>query len=268
MSRGSTFRILAEDNTGSKHWSKDQIHAKYKEELKHEYWSDKDDAFIEEKIKQEGYSPFIPLREEPDEDAKKYNYLPKQVENPFPIWINTNTGNGAYEITANEFMSDFDQLCQHLNINGCGATTCREISRKEAKEMLQVVRYFLNGKYNRDFEEAVFEDNEFFSVFEEQWLSFRNRFRKNRNEKNSCSTSTQTIRIIVEDRRVDVEKDYEEDDKYDYDAEEEYLSLEKEDRAQAEYLRSILEAFLLTGKSWVKEEEQNIIYRLVYEYWF
>lgn len=265
MSRGTTFRILAEDNTGSHKHSKEEIHKRFKEEIKNEFYTSKDDAAIEEEIKKYGYAPFIQLRADPDEESKKHGYFCDQVEAPFPVWINTKTGNEAYEITSNDFMSNFNELYEHFNITGVGSSKCREITREEARQMLKVINYFLAKKYNLDIERAVFEDNEFFEVFKAQWFYFRNRFKNNRNKADD-SSSQQTIKIIIEDRRVDVERcDNEDECCSDHD---DVYSLEDEDRSQAEYLRSVLEAFLLTGEDWRKEEEQKVVYHLVYEFWF
>lgn len=269
MSQGTTFRIFAVNNDSAKIKSLKEIHDRYVEDQLHSgnYWftdEDRNDK-IEEAIHREGYVPFMRVYDKPTEEEKKYQSLGRQVEDPFPVWIETASGKEVYEIYAEDFLSDFNELYQHLGISGSGATECKEISRTQAKEMLDVVNYILKGNYNREIEEAVFEDNEFFHVFEEQYWIFERRFKKNRKQ----NQNQQTIKIVIKDERVDVER--EKNDEYsneDYDYEEEDLQSEKDMKAELNNLRSVLETFLNISYSWKDESELKVIYKLVYFKWF
>lgn len=269
MSQGTTFRIFAVSNDSVKIKSPTEIHDRYVEDQLHSgnYWSTDEDRNkkIEEAIQREGYVPFMRVYDKPTEEEKKYQSLGRQVEDPFPVWIETASGKEAYEVYSEDFLSDFDELYQHLGISGTGATECKEITRKQAKEMLAVVNYILKGSYNREIEEAVFEDNEFFHVFEEQYWTFERRFKKSK----KCDQNQQTIKIIIKDERVDVER--EDDGEYsnkDYGYEEEDLQSEKDMKTELNNLRSVLETFLNISYSWKDESELKVVYKLAYFKWF
>ena len=265
MSQGTTFRILAEDLTGKKLHSKEDVHSRYLNELKHSFYSEKTDADFEDDIEKNGMAPFIEVRNDETKDDKKFRVLPEQKEDPFPVWLNTETGNEAYEVLSEDFMSDFMELADYLHITGTGADECVEITKGDAKKLLRVVDYILAGKYSRDVEEVLFEDNEFFDVLNEQFFHFSMRF-KNKKKK---SASQQIIRIVIEDKRADVESEEKYVDDDDSDLEEERLESERSERQTAMNLRDVLIAFLMMGSRWsYREDKANVKYHLVYYRWF
>src|SRR5690606_20227528 len=83
-----------------------------------------------------------------------------------------------------------------------GCSDCCEVSLDDVHDMLSVLNYILRGKYDRDIEDDIFEDNEFFRVFEDQFFNFKMRFRRKRQ-----NTPQQTIRVIIKDDRSHVETD-------------------------------------------------------------
>ena len=252
------LRVFAVDNTGKRKYTKQQIEKLWNEELEHDPTvsvygkSDKDYTDTPREM-----PPFLVVRNPPDADSKKYNYLPEQKNDPFPVWIDTATGNEAYEIMDVNFLSDFDELYKHYHLEGCH--DCCEITLTEVHDMLAVLNYILRGKYDRDIEESVFDDNEFFRIFEEQFFNFKMRFRRKK-----PSIPQQTIRIIVKDERSHVETDegYDEE-KDDWELIEERRESERDERMQIERLRDVLNAFL-----YMKEpgyiEKPKVKYKLGY----
>ena len=230
------FRVFAVDNTGKHKHTKEEIEKLWEEEKEHD-----PTASVYDKDYTEQYHempPFLVVRNPPDADSKKYKYIPSQKEDPFPIWIDTATGNEAYEVMDVNFLSDFDELYKHYNLNGC--SDCCEVSLDDVHDMLSVLNYILRGKYDRDIEDDIFEDNEFFRVFEDQFFNFKMRFRRKKQ-----NTSQQTIRVIIKDDRSHVETDegYDENED-DWELIEERRESEKEERGQIERLKNVLNAFL------------------------
>lgn len=249
------FKIFAVDNTGKHKYAKEQVEAIWNEERKHELTYPA--ANVEGTAPISAMPPFLRVREEPDADSKKYNYLPEQKNDPFPIWIDTTTGNEAYEIMDVNFLSDFDKLYEHYNLQV--ASECCEVPANDIEDMLTVLNYILKGKYDEDIEETVFRSNEFFKVFEDQFFNFGMRFRNRKKE-----NKVQTLKIIVEDKRADVKRmDSEEDEEDDWDLQEERKASEKEERCQIERLKDVLTAFLyMREPDYVKNP--RIIYKLGY----
>lgn len=242
MGLETLFRVFAVDNTGKRKHSADEVHALYKEELKHDCGYQKNtDEKLEETIKKEGMEPFIPIRKKPTADDKKYGTLPEQKEDPFPVWLDTETGNEAYEILEENFLSDFNELYEFHNLTGSGAKSSCVISIEDAKDMVRVLEYIMKGKYDRDIEDIVFDGNMYLHVFEQQFFNFGMRFRNKKKDK-----TLQKIKIIIKDDRTDVEHEGEYDeDEDDYELEEERRESQKNERFQVERLHSILSAFLL-----------------------
>lgn len=235
------FRIFAVDNTGKRKKTKEWIHDTWKEELKHDcYGSSKPTADREEQIEKEGIPPFIEIRKDATADCVKYNYLPDQECDPFPLWVDTASGNIAYELMDENFLSDFDELYKHLNLDS-NSHKCCEITADSAKKMAAVLDYILKGKYDRDIEDAVFEDNEFFHLFEEQFFNFGMRFRNKKKK-----SPQQTIRIIIKDDRHDIQREdsYDEDED-DWELIEERRESEKNERYTIQRLRDVLTTFLM-----------------------
>ena len=251
------LKVFAVDNTGKHRYTKEQIDAIWKEEQKHELAYSSSMAGEERDAPTPTMPSFLRVREEPDADSKKYKYLPEQKNDPFPIWIDTATGNEAYEIMDVNFLSDFDELYKHYHLEGCH--DCCEITPTEVHDMLAVLNYILRGKYDRDIEEYMFEDNEFFRVFEDQFFNFKMRFRRNK-----PNIPQQTIRIIVKDERSQVETDEGYDEETDdWELIEERRESEKDERRQIERLKDVLTAFLyMREPDYV--ENPKVIYKIGY----
>lgn len=252
------FTVIAVDNTGKKKHSQEEIRKLCLEEMKHgNYSASMNEEEFNKEIDQRGLIPFIEVRSEKTEDSEKYHYLPEQKNDPFPLWIDTKSGNEGYEIFNANFLSDFQ--CLYDFYRNQFVNECIEIPVEDVKKMLQVLNYILAGKYDRDLEDALFESNEFFQVFEDQFYYFKDRYRKqNRKSKQ------QTIKVIIKDERTDVEKEIEDsDDDYEYDAE--TREAEKSERGQVQYLKSVLSAFLMMKEpDWKKPEECPVLFKLAY----
>lgn len=255
------FRIFAIDNTGKRTRTKEWIHNACKEELKHDCCGyAKKDEELEDLLKQEGLPPFVEIRKTPDADCLKYHYLPEQEEDPFPLWVDTASGKLAYEIMEENFLSDFDELYKYFRIDTTSHKCC-EISVDDVQSMLAVLDYILKGKYDRDIEDAVFQDNDFFRLFEDQFFNFGMRFRR----KTQKRGPQQTIRIIIKDERHDVEREElsDEDDEDDWQFEEERRESEKNERFVIQRLRDVLSAFLmLVPPEYIKNPK--VTYKLGY----
>lgn len=253
------FRVFAVDNTGKRARSKEWIEEAWKEELKHGcLGSEKSEEELNKEIKERGIAPFIEVRKEPDADSEKYHYLPEQEADPFPLWIDVASGNLAYEVLETNFLSDFDELYKHYNLES-GSVNCCEISVDDAEDMLAVLEYIQKGKYDRDIEEMAFRNNEFFKVFEDQFFNFGMRFRNRKKE-----SSVQTIKIIVEDRRTDVKRmDSIDDEESDWDVQEERAESESNERWQIEHLKNVLNAFLMM-KEPDYAKDPKVVYKLGY----
>ncbi len=253
------FRIFAIDNTGKRKKTKEWIHETWKEELKHDcYGSSMPTVDREEQIEREGIPPFIKIRKDATANCIKYNYLPDQECDPFPLWVDAASGNIAYELMEENFLSDFDELYKHLNLDS-NSHKCCEITADDARKMAAVLDYILKGKYDRDIEDAVFEDNEYFRLFEEQFFNFGMRFRNKKKK-----SLQQTIRIIIKDDRHDVQRedsyDEEEDD---WELIEERRESEKNERRTIQRLRDVLTTFLiLLPPDYVKNPP--VVYKLGY----
>lgn len=252
------LRIFAVDNTGKRKYTKQQIEKLWNEELEHDPTAsvygkgDKDYTDSPREM-----PPFLVVRNPPDADSKKYKYLPSQKEDPFPIWIDTATGNEAYEIMDVNFLSDFDELYKHYHLEGCH--DCCEITLTEVHDMLAVLNYILREKYDRDIEEYMFEDNEFFRLFEDQFFNFKMRFRRNKPR-----VQQQTIRVIITDKRSNVETDEGYDEETDdWELIEERRESERDERRQIERLKDVLTAFLyMREPDYV--ENPKVIYKIGY----
>ena len=249
------FRIFAVDNTGKNKYTKDQIESIWKEVLKHDViapFDDEDDANPHNVI-----PPFLIIREPPTKESKQYNCLPSQKHDPFPMWIDTATGNVAYEIMEVNFLSDFDELYKHYGLEG--PSNCCDIPIDDISDMMSVLNYIQRGKYDADLEESVFEDNEFFKIFENQFFNFKMRFRRNRK-----IPAQQTIRVIIKDDRSKVETDegYCEDTD-DWELIEERRESERDERHQIDRLKTVLASFLyMKEPSYI--ENPKIKYKLGY----
>lgn len=251
------LKIFAVNNTGNRTYKRERVEAIWNEEQKHmfTYQSSKSD---ESDVPPPVMPPFLRVREEPDSDSKKYNYLPEQKNDPFPVWIDTATGNEAYEIMDVNFLCDFDELYKHYNLQG--SSDCCEIPIKDIRDMLAVLNYILRGKYDRDIEEYVFDNNEFFRVFENQFFNFKMRFRRSRNKQRP----QQTIRVIIKNERSEVETDegYNEDTD-DWELIEERRESEKDEHREIERLKDVLTAFLyMREPDYV--ENPKVIYKMGY----
>ena len=251
------LKIFAVDNTGKCKYAKEQIKAIWNEEQKHELAYLSSIAREERDAPTPTMPPFLRVREEPDADSKKYKYLPSQKEDPFPVWIDTASGNEAYELMDVNFLSDFDELYKHYRLEDC--SNCCEISIDDVHDMLAVLNYILRGKYDRDIEDILFEDNEFFHVFEEQFFNFKMRFRRKKPR-----APQQTIRVIIKDDRSHVETDegYDENED-DWELIEERRESEKEERGQIERLKNVLNSFLYM-KEPDYEKNPKVIFKLGY----
>lgn len=258
MGLETMFRIFAVDNTGKHHYTKEQVHSICKEELKHECGLlEKSDEELEEILKKEGYPPFVEVRNPPNADSKKYHYLPDQKEDPFPIWIDTESGNEAYEIAQDNFLSDFDSLYKELRLDTSNFKCCN-ISVDAVKDMLTVLDYIIKGKYNLDLEEMVFQNNDYFRVFEDQFFNFKMRFRTTK------KPPQQIIKIVIKDDRAEAYSENAEDD-YDDDVElqEERKESERNERFLVQRLRDVLSAFLVCKEASYLENPK-VIYKLGY----
>ena len=252
MGLETNFRIFAIDNHNFR--SESEVKELVKAEIDHSFRSYSDEEKADIVLPQ-----FIRDRGKPTDEDIKYNMLPEQIHDPFPTWIDVTTGQKAYELMDVNFLSDFRVLYEHWGIGTNEFTNQYVLSFDEIKRLRAVVDYILNGHYDKYIEDAIFYDNEFFHLFEDQYWFFAKRFRKPK-------TKTQPqIKIVIEDKRAYVEdqtEDYE--DSYEY--EEDVHESEMEDRYELERIKFIIDAFCnMNGKYDYKDEsKRDVLYRLVY----
>lgn len=126
------------------------------------------------------------------------------VRDPFANWVDTTDNRICREIASYDFSSDFNELHEHYGLDACSWNDNIEISRSGVEKILAVVDYILAGEYSAKVESAVFRDNPFLRVFERQFLSFADRFRKpkaNRRNGDECDDEMEMGEI----RRKDIQ---------------------------------------------------------------
>lgn len=257
MSQGTTFRIIAFDV--SRKLPKEDILRIGTQDRLHSFgWgSESTKEAAEQFIEEKGMPRFLPFYEDQNEEDKQYNSY-RQKEDPFPLWIDTNTGFIGHELLACDFTSDFNKLEEYFMLQAESPNECVEITREQVKEMLQVLDYIKLGKYDRDLEETFFSDNEFFRPLESQFFNFEMRFRSKKKD-----NAQQTVKIVIEDERTYAEKEDTDEVECDCEVEES----KRDETATIDYFRSILSTFLLMSPEYRYKQKEKIVLKLAYFKW-
>ena len=232
MSQGTTFMLMAVDKAKMIGFDERHEIAVADNKRKHVFGDITDEQAAKE-IDRGNVSPFLPKYRNPDDSFAEFE------RTPFCVWVEYKTARLCYEIGSWDFTSDFLELSdEHWNMRTCDGSDTREVTAEEARQMLAVIDYILAGTYNSKMEREVFRTNPFFRVFENQFLSFAERFRGRRRGK-GC------------------------DEEYKREMDE----LCATDTWQAQQMRTVLSAFLSLAEQDYTEDSKHFEYKLVYLRW-
>lgn len=171
---GTVFRVFAKDLRTGCALPAEVVHGIELEEIvRISHSGDLTTEDAEREISAGRTHRYLPIYETKKEGDIGGNF----VRTPFACWVDTADNRICHELAAYHFPSEFNELHEYYNIDSSSWNDSVEISVDDAWKMLSVVGYILAGDYSRKVESAVFNENQFFPVFERQFKSFAGRFR-------------------------------------------------------------------------------------------